>query len=376
MFISLAAVMGNAKIQELVSPMFENPQNHTYLTKLLIETQGRVDSANYQKLFAPILERMAKNPKADREQLYRLGLILNAQSLSSHAVDLLSKEKSAANIKAVLPILMLNAKKNMEHIKALAEDKSLSHSSRVEAMSAFLRANPKAAQSLVVSFFKGMTDTEKKSAVDRLSLSTQGTASLIKLLDQKVISEDDFNFIAATRVSEAARKNGTAKKLMKTWLARKQDEDVKRAQRVEKIFKKSTQLKGNSEVGHGLFQMCLECHAVGDRGYSIAPALDGSASRETHALLTALLRPDVATEGGYELHRITRKNGTMVEGYLYSSNDIGVTIATMGNQKVFIPRKEVRREAGVRGKSFMPALLDGMPEQNIIDLLTYIKTVK
>ena len=43
MFISLAAVMGNAKIQELVSPMFENPQNHTYLTKLLIETQGRVD---------------------------------------------------------------------------------------------------------------------------------------------------------------------------------------------------------------------------------------------------------------------------------------------------------------------------------------------
>ena len=64
----------------------------------------------------------------------------------------------------------------------------------------------------------------------------------------------------------------------------------------------------------------------------------------------------------------------MVEGYLYSSNDIGVTIATMGNQKVFIPRKEVKREAGVRGKSFMPALR--MPEQNIIDLLAYIKTLK
>ena len=66
----------------------------------------------------------------------------------------------------------------------------------------------------------------------------------------------------------------------------------------------------------------------------------------------------------------------MAEGYLYSDNDAGITIATMGNGKTFIPRSDVRSLTGVPGKSFMPALLNEMPAQSIVDLLSYIKTLK
>ena len=97
--------------------------------------------------------------------------------------------------------------------------------------------------------------------------------------------------------------------------------------------------------------------------------------RQTHALLTALLRPDVAVEGGYELNRVIRKDGTMVEGYLFSNNDVGITLANMGNSKTFIPRSDIKSQSGVRGKSFMPSLVSAMPEQSLIDLLSYIKTL-
>ncbi|MFK7911457.1 MAG: hypothetical protein AB8F34_12790 [Akkermansiaceae bacterium] len=375
-FISLAAVMDNPAIQKLITPLFSNPKNHNRLIELLLVTQGRVDSAKYQKLFAPILTSMAKNPECDLNKLYNVGIILKAKGLSNHAIALLKKDQSDTNIKAALPILMLDPKKNMKFLTALAKDESLSTSNRLEAIAAFLRANPKAGHPLALSFFSKLKESERKAAVDHLSQSVQGSGSLIKLLAAKKLKPDDFNYLAATRIVASARRNPHAAKLMKHWAAKKSAEDLRMSKKVEVVAKAASKLKGNPDIGKGLFQMCLACHAVGDQGYHIAPALDGSASRETHALLTALLRPDVAVEGGYELNRVIRKNGTMVEGYLYSNNDVGVTIATMGNQKIFIPRRDVKTQTGVPGKSFMPALLNGMPEQNIIDLLGYIQSLK
>lgn len=376
MFISLATVLGNPGIQDLVRPMFDDPQNHARLTQLLIDTQGRVHSAKYQSLFTPILDRMARNPKADRDQLYQLGLILKAKSLSAHAAALVNKDKSDAAIKAALPILMLDPKKNMKTLTALARDESLSESARLETLGAFLRANPKAGHSLVASFMAQLDKGKRQSAVDRLSLSTQGAASLLRLFAQKKLGVDDFSYLSANRITASVRKNPNAGKLMKAWAGRENAQDAEMAGKVEEVAKAATKLKGNPTIGQGMFQMCLACHAVGNQGHSIAPALDGSASRETHALLTAILRPDVAVEGGYGLNRVIRKDGTMVEGYLYSNNEVGVTIAAMGNSRTFIPRSDIRSQSGVAGKSFMPAMLNELPAQNLIDLLSYIKTLK
>ena len=322
------------------------------------------------------MSSLIKNPSTDRGKLYQLGLILKHQGLSAHALKAIKDDRSATTIKAALPILMLNPKANMKHIAALAKDENLPATTRLETIATFLRANPKAGLPILSSFFEKMPKEERKAAVERISLSTQGAGSLTSLLNQKSITADDFSYLSASRVAASVRKNPTAAKLMKTWAVRKKAEDTTMTAKVEKVAKASLLLKGNPAAGQGLFQMCLSCHAVGDQGYSIAPALDGSATRETHALLTALLRPDVAVEGGYGLNRVIRKDGTMVEGYLYSSNDIGVTIANMGSVKTFIPKSDVKNLSSVAGKSFMPSLLNELPEQNLIDLLSYIKTLK
>ena len=271
---------------------------------------------------------------------------------------------------------MLNPRQNMKHLSALARDKSLPAATRLTTIAAFNRANPKAGYPLLSALIGGMKEGDRKAAVDRISFSTQGGGALVKLLSEKVISVDDFNYLAATRVAASLRKNPTATRLMKVWTDRKSAEDAALARKVDQYAEAAMKLEGNPAVGQGMFQMCLACHAVGTQGYSIAPALDGSASRETHALLTAIMRPDVAVEGGYELYRVIRKDGTMVEGYLYSSDSIGVTVATIGNNKIFIPRGDIRTQGGVRGKSFMVAMLNHMPQQNMIDLLSYIQTLK
>lgn len=44
--------------------------------------------------------------------------------------------------------------------------------------------------------------------------------------------------------------------------------------------------------------------------------------------------------------------------------------------QTFISRCDVQSENSVLGKSFMPSLLDALPDQNVIDLATYIQTLK
>src|SRR5690606_14395784 len=72
------------------------------------------------------------------------------------------------------------------------------------------------------------------------------------------------------------------------------------------------QKKGDPIKGKTLFQTCLMCHAVGNEGQNIAPALDGSANRDTEALLTAIIDPDAAVESNYAVYRVIKKDGSTV----------------------------------------------------------------
>jgi putative heme-binding domain-containing protein len=119
------------------------------------------------------------------------------------------------------------------------------------------------------------------------------------------------------------------------------------------------------------------CHAVGDQGFDFAPALDGSSLRENEALLTAILEPDVAVESNYSLYRVTKNDGSNLEGYLVKKDERGTTIGFMGGSKQFIQASEIRFEGYLGGRSFMPkGLLDNFSDEEISDLLAYIKTLR
>ena len=126
-----------------------------------------------------------------------------------------------------------------------------------------------------------------------------------------------------------------------------------------------------------LFQVCLLCHTVGDKGYNYGPALDGSALRENEALLTAILDPDAALEGSYAVYRVTKTDGSTVEGYLIKRDNKGTSIGFMGGSKVFIQASEIKSQSFLAGRSFMvEGLIEGYSDEQVADLLAYIKTLK
>lgn len=134
---------------------------------------------------------------------------------------------------------------------------------------------------------------------------------------------------------------------------------------------------GEAKAGKVLFQTCLLCHKAGNEGKNIAPALDGSASRENEALLTAILDPDAAVESNYAVYRVTKKNGSTVEGYLVNKSNRGTTIAFMGGSQFFVESGTIQSQGFLGGRSFMvKGLIDHYSDKQVADLLAYIRTIK
>ena len=120
------------------------------------------------------------------------------------------------------------------------------------------------------------------------------------------------------------KRNRQAKKLFSLLKAKELKKKEALQHRIEKYIVIAEKREGDVELGKSLFTgMCLSCHVVGKTGAGFAPALDGSVHRDIKSLLTAILDPDAAIEGGYVLYRIAKKNGDILEGFLQNQAERG-----------------------------------------------------
>ncbi|MFC5050594.1 PVC-type heme-binding CxxCH protein [Rubritalea spongiae] len=375
-FVSVVALLKDKNILKVVEPDFKNPKNFSSLLKLAVDNQSRVDSRNLAAVMTPALKAGIKSESAEGQALtMQVAAMIKSQAISKEVKAIAASTNDAGLIDAALPVLALDAKANEKLYKELAQKQSLPFMARLKVMDALNRVNGKEGTAVLEDTLKAESSADKASVAKLFSQSAAGAKTLMHLYANKLIAASDFDLSSAERVRAYLKKDKNANDV---FAAAKKAEDERVAKldaKVDQFMKAAQTLKGNPAVGQALFGSCLTCHAVGDQGYDIAPALDGSATRELHALITAIVKPDVAVEGGYNLHRVTRKDGTVVEGYLYQDNDFGMTIAQRGNQKTFIPKSDIKSEGSVTGKSFMPSEFDQWQDQMMVDLISYIKTL-
>jgi putative heme-binding domain-containing protein len=220
--------------------------------------------------------------------------------------------------------------------------------------------------------------TQKQQLVKAFTGSKVEALALIQLYKTKQIDDRVFDLSSAEILAQYYRnRNIVANEILKKVKKRVQEEESKFASKLQHHLKVAKTVQGNPENGKMLFTTCLMCHQVGKEGQKIAPPLDGSAHREPEALLTAILNPNAAFEGNFNLFRVTKKDNTSLEGYQVKKDDKGITMAFMGGASTFIPKEEIAKSQFVPGRSFMPTgLIDAYSDEQVADLLAYIKTLK
>ncbi|MEP2774825.1 MAG: PVC-type heme-binding CxxCH protein [Luteolibacter sp.] len=371
-FVAITGALNNKEIYAAVAPTFQDSSKAETYVRMAIANQSRVQSKQLATLLTPAVKHLLQSEET-------LPLALNAiaslkiSALNAEVSNIDPAGKDPATLRLLVSAMGLNAKQNSTRLSAIASDESLPLDLRVETAHSIAQADPKAAKALFQELLEGQ---DPVPLVVIFSQSQAGSAILTQFYTEKVLNDEAFDRSSAERVFQSAPKNKVARAI-KSASDRKIAEQKKLASaRIEHLVDYIGKNPGNPDTGKAIFSSCLACHAVGSEGQNIAPPLDGSGLRELDHLLTAIISPDDAVEGAYGLYRVTKTDGSSIEGFLEKDEPLGKTIAVMGGARIFVPTAEIKTANFVAGRSFMPASFGGLPDDTLADLIAYIATLK
>ena len=377
-FIITAEMLSNNEIYKMVRPVLESSKNALVHVNLALENQGRVQSNELSALLEkPVISLL----KSGNEERINAGLKatakLNLNNTKNAITDLIDEDTNDETLKLAIKALENHPIENQEVFEELASNKNMQFELRVLALHNLSKSNVNNAIKNLELWLPEMSQNQLKITATNLSGSKEGSTVLKELYKKGKLKLNAFDISSAERVFKSDKGDIIGKKILSGVKTRMKEEKLAYDMKFDKFMKIAEKNEGDPKEGESLFQTCLMCHKVGTKGQDIAPALDGSGMRENEALLTAILNPDAALESSYAVYRISKKDGSSIEGYLVKKDDRGTTIAFMGGSELFIQSSDIKSQGFLGGRSFMlKGLIDHYSEKQVSDLLSYIRTLK
>ena len=353
-FITVSKMLGNTRIYSLMKPVLDDPRHAERYLRFAVDNQRIVQSERLAALLKRPAENLLKTGTIAQKNLALDAIGRYKMKTSYDAVAALVTDSATdQTVSLAIKVLENEPKKNSAAFMRIAQGDNINTDLRMLALHNLCKSDTKQGLTIIESQLQSFDDSEKKALASALSSSKEGSAVLTSLYASKRLPTEVFDLASAERVSENTT-DPLASEILVAVKGRMEEEKRSFEAKLARYVTMVEQSEGDARRGEELFKTCLTCHRVGDQGQDIAPALDGSAARETEALLTALLEPDAAVERGYAVFRVTRKDNTSVEGYLSHRDGNGTTISFMGGNKVFIPFEDIKSQYFLGGRSFMP----------------------
>lgn len=378
-FIMISKMLRNKNVYSLVKPLFESDAHAVKYLNIALTNEQQVQSAALSRLLeTPARHLLSSSSEADRLLALEAVGNLNITTLQGTVASLVNDRASADVLKMALKALDDDPRAHKEQFLFILNNEKFDLDIRLSALNSLAKADAAAALQNAERWIAKFNSEQKKAFVDLLSGSKEGSAILLTLYGRQQIDIDAFDPSSAERVYNAHLNKSVAKEIAEAAQMKAEEDRKAFNNKFEKYMSIVQKKEGNVSRGKVIFETtCLLCHRVGDKGQSIAPALDGSSSRSNEALLTAILNPDVAVEGGYAVYRVIKNDNSTLEGYLSSKDERGTTLSFMGGSKVFIAASEIKSQGHLPGRSFMPkGLIDNFTESQVADLFSYINSLK
>ncbi|MXW83568.1 MAG: dehydrogenase [Rhodothermaceae bacterium] len=131
---------------------------------------------------------------------------------------------------------------------------------------------------------------------------------------------------------------------------------------------------GNNDRGQVLFEnLCAQCHMAGEVGTgAIGPNLATVQHWPRHVLLAELQNPSQRIASGYESWRLTRTNGSIIEGIIASETSSAITMRSL-TETVVVPRQDVKELTAMPGSFMPPGLNMALEPNDLRDLLSFLR---
>ncbi|MFC4874202.1 PVC-type heme-binding CxxCH protein [Negadavirga shengliensis] len=139
------------------------------------------------------------------------------------------------------------------------------------------------------------------------------------------------------------------------------------------------EVKNNAdpELGEAIYRknslMCQNCHAIGGAGGLIGPDLSSlGTSSPIDDIIRSLVNPAESIKEGYELQKITLKDGSVVMGYLVNDGASEIVVRNVGGMEETIAKSQIDTHENVPGSLMPPGLTASLDREEFINLVGYL----
>jgi putative membrane-bound dehydrogenase-like protein len=377
-FISISWMLDNKEIYDLVKPVLHRPAHAAKYVNYSIDNQSIVQSELLSGLLEVPVRNLFKNG-SDAGIDLALDAIgrFNIKNTREAIVALIHEDLPDKTMGLIVTALETDVYGNQDVFNKIFQNEKFAFEIRSVALHNISKANLPAGHAGLEEWMPQLDLFQKTAIVRLLSGSKQGSEVLKQVYIQDLLDITAFDLSSAERVLSYQASDTRGNEIYNKVVAREEEDKILFKNRISDLMAIIENTNGDMVKGKVLFQTCLTCHKVGNEGQDFAPALDGSANRDTEALLTAILNPDAAVESNYAIFRVTRQDGVKIEGYLVQRAESGTTIGFMGGSQMYIQAEEIKSQGFLGGRSFMMrGLIDHYSEDQVADLFAYIKTLK
>jgi putative membrane-bound dehydrogenase-like protein len=235
------------------------------------------------------------------------------------------------------------------------------------------RSNDPATASALMTRFTKLNDTDRSAALGTL---TSRPELALPLLAAVKSGRFDKKFLSALQIRQMRNLNQAEVNALldETWGKVNESSEVAKASiaKWKKAYQSAPLWAFNGNAGEETFkQVCAVCHAMGGVGGKLGPDLAGSWRNGLDYFLENIIDPNAVVGDNFQLHVLTKKDGSVVSGVIEQETDNAITARTV-TESVIISKTDLKSRQKLPVSLMPPGLLEALPERKALELLKYL----
>jgi putative membrane-bound dehydrogenase-like protein len=226
---------------------------------------------------------------------------------------------------------------------------------------------------LLLTRYKDLNEEEKAESIQTLASRPKYGWLLANAIKDKSVPKKD---IPANTARQLRRVVGSG--FVEIWGPIDENPGDQQAYaKYHKILTEQAVAKGDMKKGKVLFdRTCGSCHKLNGEGGIIGPDLTGSNRSDVDYLLFNVLNPSGEIQDAYKLVVITTRDGRTYQGNVIGESDRQVTLRVVGQEAVVINKSSIQTREVTPVSMMPPGLFDHLSEEEVVNLVTYLRNAK
>jgi putative heme-binding domain-containing protein len=244
---------------------------------------------------------------------------------------------------------------------------------RIDAIRAVAAFDDEPLGKLLIERYGTFNQAEKAEAVQTLASRRRYGRLLTDALAKEIVPKRDVPVHVARQLLRVVGVGFTD-----VWGPLERNATEERAYaRYRALLNDSVLGRGNLSNGKAVFQRtCGACHQMYGEGGTIGPDITGSNRANLDYLLFNVLEPNADVPDAYKMVVITTRDGRTLAGRVVAETEKQVTLQIVGRDAAAINKSDIQSRDQTAVSMMPPGLFDALADREVIDLVTYLRTVE